>query len=222
MSKSMNTASSSSDKGSMTESLTERPSLLTCVSSWSPVQPNNIEELRTWLQRDSHASPSQDLGKSSGKTITEICGLQLSTSFAQYDLDTRSWRTSQESFLTNTYDEFSETWPKAGLMQDGMCWELQASVEINLENEFGLWPTLKASDHSQLSKNLEYYKKRLKTVPDLPVIVALSTPPSADGIYARLNPEWAELLNGLPIGWTGLRPLETDKILEWLQLHGNY
>jgi hypothetical protein len=26
-----------------------------------------------------------------------------------------------------------------------------------------------------------------------------------------LNPDWTEWLMGWPIGWTGLRPLETDK-----------
>ena len=36
----------------------------------------------------------------------------------------------------------------------------------------------------------------------------------------QLNPEWVEWLMGWPIGWTDLKPLETDKYQQWLQQHG--
>ncbi len=36
----------------------------------------------------------------------------------------------------------------------------------------------------------------------------------------QLNPTWVEWLMGWPIGWTDLKPLETDKFQEWLQQHG--
>jgi len=35
-----------------------------------------------------------------------------------------------------------------------------------------------------------------------------------------LNPDWVEWLMGLPIGWTELKPLETDRFLSWKHLHG--
>jgi len=35
-----------------------------------------------------------------------------------------------------------------------------------------------------------------------------------------LNPEWTEWLNGLPIGWTAIAPLETAKYRRWLHSHG--
>jgi hypothetical protein len=35
-----------------------------------------------------------------------------------------------------------------------------------------------------------------------------------------LNPEWTEWLMGWPIGWTDLKPLETDKFRQWLNSHG--
>ncbi|WP_240789154.1 DNA cytosine methyltransferase [Pseudomonas kribbensis] len=37
----------------------------------------------------------------------------------------------------------------------------------------------------------------------------------------HLNPEWAEWLMGWPIGWTGLKPLATDKFHLWQQEHSN-
>tara|TARA_R110000772_G_scaffold143235_1_gene252724 strand:- start:5668 stop:6741 length:1074 start_codon:yes stop_codon:yes gene_type:complete len=35
-----------------------------------------------------------------------------------------------------------------------------------------------------------------------------------------VNPSWVEWLMGWPIGWTVLEPLEMDKFLLWLDLHG--
>jgi hypothetical protein len=35
-----------------------------------------------------------------------------------------------------------------------------------------------------------------------------------------LNPTWVEWLMGWPLGWTDLKPLETDKFQAWLQQHG--
>jgi DNA (cytosine-5)-methyltransferase 1 len=38
----------------------------------------------------------------------------------------------------------------------------------------------------------------------------------------RLNPTWVEWLMGWPLGWTDLKPLETDKCQEWQQQHSNF
>jgi len=37
-----------------------------------------------------------------------------------------------------------------------------------------------------------------------------------------LNPVWVEWLMGWPLGWTDLKPLETDKSRRWLHSHGNF
>jgi hypothetical protein len=36
-----------------------------------------------------------------------------------------------------------------------------------------------------------------------------------------LNPTWVEWLMGWPLGWTDLKPLETVRFHEWLELHGS-
>ena len=41
-------------------------------------------------------------------------------------------------------------------------------------------------------------------------------------IGGSLNPTWVEWLMGWPLGWTDLKPLETDKSLCVQQQHGNY
>jgi hypothetical protein len=41
-------------------------------------------------------------------------------------------------------------------------------------------------------------------------------------IGGQLNPNWVEWLMGWPIGWTDLKPLETDKFRLWLRSHGGF
>lgn len=41
-----------------------------------------------------------------------------------------------------------------------------------------------------------------------------------DQVGGQLNPTWVEWLMGWPLGWTDLKPLETDKFQRWLELHG--
>ena len=79
------------------------------------------------------------------------------------------------------------------------------------EIDFGWWPTVKASDGDQYTRNLDYFKRRQLVSPDLPVMVALRTPPTPQGFYGRLNPDWTEWLMGFQIGWTALQPLVTDR-----------
>jgi hypothetical protein len=38
--------------------------------------------------------------------------------------------------------------------------------------------------------------------------------------WETLNPMWVEWLMGWPLGWTDLKPLETDKFQKWLDEHG--
>jgi hypothetical protein len=38
----------------------------------------------------------------------------------------------------------------------------------------------------------------------------------------QLNPPWVEWLMGWPIGWTDLKPLETDRFQQWQQQHGTF
>ena len=46
---------------------------------------------------------------------------------------------------------------------------------------------------------------------------ALDSDPNSGG---QLNPTWVEWLMGWPLGWTDLKPLETDKFQAWLHSHG--
>jgi hypothetical protein len=39
-------------------------------------------------------------------------------------------------------------------------------------------------------------------------------------LFGKLTPEVFEWMMGWPIGWTDLKPLETDKFQQWQQRHG--
>ena len=65
-------------------------------------------------------SRSPARGPASPKAPAPACGRITFGSFAFYDRDTSSWRTCQPS-LFGGWDEFSETWPRAGLMSRGIA-----------------------------------------------------------------------------------------------------
>ena len=66
-------------------------------------------------------------------------------SWARYDPAMCSWRTAQHSLLEGL-DEFSETWPRSGLMRRGECYPLRMSAPRTSVSESGLWPTPVADD----------------------------------------------------------------------------
>src|SRR5687767_3159126 len=56
------------------------------------------------------------------KANDQDCGLRCSESFASYDRDTCSWKTSQLC-LVGESGEFSQTFPASGSMQSGKLYE---------------------------------------------------------------------------------------------------
>lgn len=173
-------------------------------------------------------------------------GLRCTESFARFDRDSCLWRTPQCSLLADL-DVFSETWPRAGMMRRGWCWELQMSELRMSARESGFsrmtWLTPMALDGMRSTMKLESLAKHWEKHPNsnLAEQVAarmLPTPMANDaknnggpGQQARkspqlgavvggaLNPPWVEWLMGWPIGWTDSSPLEMDRFRLWLQLH---
>lgn len=67
---------------------------------------------------------------------------------ANYDRHTSSWRTSQRC-LVEGWTVFSETWPRSGMMRNGIAFRLQPLAPVTSGTEFGLWPTPAASDTAE-------------------------------------------------------------------------
>lgn len=168
---------------------------------------------------DSHAKTSLVLEKELELKESEVgCGLNSQESFAKYYPPTHSWKTRQCSLLEGL-DEFSGTWPKWGIMQNGECWEWLSVEGVINEAEFGLLPTPTKCDGKGASTNskkcnagglsyLRYYLhyhfgRHLST----------TTYP---------HPLFIEGMMDFPKGWTDLRPLEMHNVQSWLQQHGEF
>ena len=141
-------------------------------------------------------------------------GLKCTESFAKYDPATHTWKTPQCSLLEDL-DEYSETWPKSGIMLHGSCWELPTAALPTSETasgfSLGMLPTPIAHNAQEMGCPSDQRRKS----PGLGTMAAtgqLGTP-------GALNPTWVEWLMGWPLGWTDCEPLATDKYLLWLQQH---
>lgn len=137
-------------------------------------------------------------------------GLSTSASLAKYDPQKSMWKTAQLSLLEDSA-EYSETWPNWGSMQNGALFLRPTWWGAMVETESGLWPTPCARDYRGVFRAEVGAARRLLSKRGIPL---------NEAVGGLLNPEWVEWLMGWPIGWTGLKPLETGRLQEWLQQHG--
>lgn len=209
----MSTAAKSYNKESKTNfSQMHRYSLVTLENLSHSVTPQAIRDWLRSLPPDSRASRSAWRGNSSGKATSETCGQRLSQPFASYDRDTCSWKTSQACLLTNTLDKYSEIWPRAGLMQDGVCYQLAPLVRHTHVKGCSYWPTPRAimgkSGWAHGNPGKGRYRKEV-----IDRCNAVGWTPS---------PKMQEAIQGMPLGWTDLKPLGMDRYQLWLQQFGIY
>jgi hypothetical protein len=149
------------------------------------------------LQEKGQASKAKEVGY--GKKWIEW--------FAKWDRILFLWKIPQCSLLEDL-EQFSETWPRWGIMRNGVCSELITLEPAIDESESGYVPTPTKSD----------YKGGCKTGRDSEFKHWLKR--RHGGTYP--HPLRVEEMMLWPIGWTDLKPLATDKFQVWLNLHGKY
>ena len=206
--------------------------------------------LLTLSLADSHVKTSALQEKEQESTEKEAeCGGTWRELSARFDRATCSWKTHQCLF-TEDLPESSVTFPKWGMIRDGVLWEQTTPERRTVESESGFWPTPDCQNHrdgTKLRKDNNLATGGRHGV-SLHHAVMWPTPPAHNGNemdspaeklrhtpslthQARggdttqpkhLNPEWVEWLMGWPIGWTDLKPLATDKFQRWQNLHGKY
>ena len=186
--------------------------------TFKPLTENLGEELLMSYRAGFHAKTSQLLekGQESMESDQE-CGEKWRGSFTKYDQDSCSWKTHQCSLLGDL-DEFLETWPQWGLMRDGECWEQRTLEQTIRGTGFGLsekLPTPQASDNRDRG-NMSNPSIQRRVAIGKQIMLSQSVDPNS----GQLNPTWVEWLMGWPLGWTDLKPLETDKFHCVQQLHG--
>lgn len=74
------------------------------------------------------------------KAQEAVCTGKSCVSLAWFDRDTCSWKTSQRSVLGG-WESYSGTWPRWGLMLDGVAYALPTLERPTSEIGGGLWPT---------------------------------------------------------------------------------
>ena len=108
-----------------------------------PLEPNSNPS--TSLQAAIPASHSAKLESAAAPTIRGIFGPSSRESFAYFDHDTCSWKTSQATFLWDS-GMFSETWPDSGTMRNGSVCGLRISERPTCESGSSSWPTARGED----------------------------------------------------------------------------
>lgn len=273
MSNGISIANRSLQPESGTECCPAPRSLEMCVSSSSPVQPQSIEDLRTWLRQVSPASRSASPEVDEGRTTAATCGRQQSNVSALYDRDTHCWKTFQGCLLPGISAQSWEIWPKAGMTHGGEFYRQPSWERRTGEIGSGLLPTMRASLTGRITPNRTRDKfnnlesaiarqmwptprasanenRQTKPTPsqmagthgmNLATAVNMLPSPNArdwrsgkgrqenghtpqlpEVIGGQLNPDWVEWLMGWPIGWSDLKPLETDRFRQWLRQHGKF
>lgn len=168
----------------------------------------------------------------SGQASTEseaVCGQSTSGWFARYDLATCLWRTSQLC-LDGAWEEFSATWPRAGMTRNGTAYQRRTLAPRLSGREYSFWPRPRKNDFQPICWDRarrylsgQWHRKRggmanlndrigvwviRNFLPDL------KTKAGHDAYKAThtlpvVNVEFVERLMGFPAGWTELDASET-------------
>ena len=211
------------------------------LESLTPESLRFIKEKLMSLPQAFHANPSRSPDSEKQSKTKETSGLILLNAFTSYDHNLRIWRTCQACLLPTISDEFTETWPRQGIMRDGVCWELTIVECHTGERDGGCWPTPRSRMTGAVGpKRMEDKFNNLESVISREMFPspcrsdalggpAYKKPPGRQGGFllkeqcrgGQLNPDWVEWLMGWPIGWTDLKPLGMDRFQKWLEQHGN-
>lgn len=178
------------------------------------------------LLRDSPVSHLVMLVSDKTKTTAETSGRTPFGLLEKLDPDSYCWKTSQGCFLfhTDTLQQFLDSFPKMGMCLNGRLYQLQSQVLPISESGSGYLPTPTASTYSsnrgggqcrtgKWRYSLHHMARHnLWPTPQARDYKGRSIkrdrPPDKAG--GPLNPTWVEWLMGWPLGWTDLKPLETE------------
>jgi hypothetical protein len=248
---------------------------------FKPLTANRGEELLTLYLAAFPARTSLPQARAQESTGNDQeCGSTWRGWLAKYDPVTSLWKIAQCSLLEDLIESLV-TFPRSGMTQGGLLWELPTLAHRTSATGSGLWATPTASDGMRggtitPSMTGVSLAQQIKTPHRWPTPLATDGSKCPSGSLARavnpalqatfrnkeegrnwptpaardyrhpnaksyaergggskgeqlpnavggaLNPTWVEWLMGWPLGWTDLKPLETDKFRQWQQQHGIY
>lgn len=132
-------------------------------------------------------------------------------SFAQFDPDTCSWRTSQLSFEMPGLSEPSlPTFTPSGSMRNGRLFERRTLVHPAPVNGSTCWPTPRAAmgSHGICWSRAESGDHRWQLEDFLAWQFIIAGNKRVSGY--NVNPTWLDWLMGFPTKWTDCEPSETQ------------
>jgi hypothetical protein len=163
-----------------------------------------------WIcsQADSHAKTFLSRVAETGSPVSALdYGERCGESFAKYDPDTSSWRTSQP-LLTGDLERFSGTWPGSGMMRNGRVYRRASSVPRSADGGYSLLPTPTAK-----------MEARNATSSRQPGSAHHGGTTLTDWIWLNEgrglpSPTFVEWIMGYPERWTDLGRLATQSFLK--------
>lgn len=179
---------------------------------FEPSPPLDYEEMGSPLTSSAEAFPAKTSAllerRPGSKPRGAVSGRKSLDLLANYDQVSSSWRTSQISLVAlandeaGGLDEFSETWPRSGLMRSGIAYKRPQSALHMVGTEFGSLPTPTKSD-------AEAHHSDIRRFDSLSVELR-----KMHGYPSRPRPSYLEWMMGFPIGWTDVQPSETPSSLK--------
>lgn len=166
------------------------------MMTFKPLTESLGEDLLTWYREVSLARTlAAPDGGAESRGKGQACGSTWLESLAKYDRNTHSWRTVPCSLLGDSVP-FSPTWPRWGMMRDGVVYRQEASVQTTRGIASGsLLPTPTCHNAKEGAYPAEYTRK---------------TPTLATHVGGKIHPNFTEWMMVWPRDWTDLKPLETD------------
>jgi len=135
------------------------------------------------------------------KALAPVFGGTCTESFAIFNRDSQSWRTSQRCWIEGT-QKFSETWPRAGSMVNGKCYRRVPLVPHIHAKECSMFSTLTVVSCEHPGRQV--VKPHQQSC--LSAELAVRDKWRRGG---QLNPNHAAWFMGFPASWTDLEDSET-------------
>jgi len=228
---------------------TESLNLFQFGTTCDPSTEDPGKELLTWFLGDFLVKTSasrEQCGDARGwGAIGPVYGGKCCELLGRFNLPMFSVKTHQLSAQADLLKS-SENLPPSGMLAGGSLWELMPlDLIINASGYGSTLPTPTARDWKDtlgMAPERKDGKTRLDRLPmllfDHARCAGMSSTTSWENTGAQTVklkglaeititgpdycPELPEWVMGWPVGWTDLRPLETDKFQQWLLLHGKY
>jgi len=186
--------------------------------TFAPLTGSRGEDSSMLYARESHVKKSA-LPAKVVDSLTPITTQHFSDWFVKFDRHKSSWKTAQ-CLLFEDLEDCLDSWPQAGMMQDGICFQAAHSERPITVPAFGFWVSTPCKTESK-----DIGKASILAKLDRGGRVARNIcgrhwlTRSTDPIVS-LNPCFAEWMMDWPTGWTDLKQSVTAKFQQWLHSHG--